>query len=144
MMEAKVPLIIVQFQQDYFCNPPEVLQLVRPDHRGCFSSQSRAKLLLSEPAGRPRLRREAGNALAVGRLRPRAARRVAKFLDSCDRRLSMPCRWLLQLPIAWTDGISATDARAVPDMLPTCGNQSEGRHPIHQHATSMRHACHVC
>ena len=22
-MEAKVPLIIVQFQQDYFCNPPK-------------------------------------------------------------------------------------------------------------------------
>ena len=23
MLEAKVPLIIVQFQQDYFCNPPK-------------------------------------------------------------------------------------------------------------------------
>ena len=39
-----------------------------------------------------------------------------------------PCLtwWLLQLSIACTDGISATDAWAVPDMLPTCGKPERG------------------
>ena len=117
VMEAKVPLIIVQFQQDYFFNPHKY-----PNFYGRILSAVPARgaeqsfFFLNLPGDHDCAEKLATHS-RWGRLRHRAARRVAKFLDSCDRRLSMPCRWLLQLPIAWTDGISATDAWAVPDMV---------------------------